>query len=289
MKKARKVLVFLMVLTFTLSVSLSAFAAPDKSHSSKGKGKSHSSAATAVAEEQPAADTTVVAPWVFKANKNLIQFRSPDETGGKIVIPIVALRNHLGVLPHDSEAVKYDQLAGTITIILDGKTLFISPAGINLSLNLTDKVVLDKVDPIVLADSAATTFDVPFNGTLSGTTAFSGTVVGSFNTETTDDLEDITGAWSVVVDDGTIDGITLSGTLGGTLAAPTIALDSDINAQTTSSFADLTAGQTIVPFDQLSELLGLGANEETAADSIALTDESADEDEVSAVDETPAE
>jgi len=314
MKKARKVLVFLMVLTFTLSLSLSAFAASDKSGKGQAKGKAkHSTESTIVSEPTATEPVTTETPappaWtVKKANKNLVQFQSTDKKGGKIVIPLQAMKSH-GI-----EAV-WDKDEQTVTLSgTNGKSILIGINGITSTLTQVAAISLESpnFNDLTFENNVVSG---PISGTIGGevTGALTGTVSGSVDPVS----RALSGKFTGYIFDPLKGMINLSGTLGGTDTNPQIILDAQIADSDKLAFTDIaTQGHAYVPFKWLSAYFGTAAVEETAADTAALTvepstdntddtlisdddsevdessdteDESEDADEESELDETPAE
>lgn len=283
MKKAKKVLVFLMVLTFTLSVSLSAFAASDKSGNGQAKGKAkHSTESTIVSEptatEPVTSETTAPAAWtVKKANKNLVQFQSTDKKGGKIVIPLRAMESH-GI-----EAV-WDETKQTVTLSgTNGKSISIGVNGINTPLSLT-AAAASSTSPqpaasITIAPLDAITpdpngeFKAEVTGAIGEIPALKGTITGKL-------LDDgnIEGTFSGTVVDPILGIMNVSGCVAGTPDNPEISIDTQ-----TQSLSSLAGGHAYVPFKWLSAYFGTVAPAETAAAATTVTDETTVENSEGAV------
>ncbi|MEQ8235656.1 MAG: hypothetical protein ABRQ23_02640 [Syntrophomonadaceae bacterium] len=288
MKKARKILVFLMVLTFTLSVSLSAFAASDKSGKGQTKGKAkHSTESTLVSEptatEPMPTETPALPTWtVKKANNKLVQFQSTDKKGGKIVIPLQAMKSH-GI-----EAI-WDEATQTVTFSNStGMQIIMGVNGITTPLDLTAAASASTPTQTATAAFSITSMgDISpdeagaFTAQVSGASgdvadAMTGTITGTVNNDPAiidPGAQTISGTFAGTVVDPLMGILNISGTVAGTVANPEIILN-----QQTQSLSSLAGGHAYVPFKWLSEYFGTTAAEETAADTSAVTDENATDD-----------
>ncbi|MCX5780629.1 MAG: stalk domain-containing protein, partial [Firmicutes bacterium] len=253
----KKVLAFLLVLTLTLGMSLSAFAASDKSNNGNGKGNGKSgSQSTEVTNNTT---TPTLDGWSVSAHRNLIKFEGPKYMkGGKIMVPIQAIKHQLGV------EVFWDEVAQTVTIAKEGTGVTVVFGMNSISATLTQAETIDNLES-ALQDLGNGTFDGTVTGMASG--GVSGTMEGTLaGTIGVDGILDGTLTGTIINPETMLPvdpAISVTGTVSGTLASPIITLDPQADIATaldTPVPAELTNGRAYVPLKFLAETFGKEAS-----------------------------